>query len=159
MSPATPEDISAIKRIASCVSRRSAAIVSASILALSVLKKEVEEQDASSSSQTPSTAADPSSTSSVSPSSPPSPDNAVVVAYNGSVIERYPSYLENCQAYLNALQAEDDRKEQVHEKRLQPDGELSSISAGRNERGSVIRLVEAKESSLLGAAVALASAG
>jgi len=55
------------------------------------------------------------------------------VAYNGSVIEHYPGYLSNAQQYLN---------------------ELISWS-GRND-GESIELVAARESSLLGAAVALA---
>lgn len=64
-----------------------------------------------------------------------------VVAFNGSVIEQYPGYLQNCQGYLDEL--------------------VSSAGgvdvAGEGEKTPVtIRLVGAKESSLLGAAVALA---
>lgn len=55
-----------------------------------------------------------------------------VVAFNGSVIEQYPHYLQNCQAYLDAL-----------------------VSSAGGRPGAV-GLVGAKESSLLGAAVALA---
>lgn len=51
-----------------------------------------------------------------------------VVAFNGSVIENYPGYLFSCQRYVDELVA---------------------------DRGS-IELVPAKESSLLGAAVASA---
>lgn len=55
-----------------------------------------------------------------------------VVAFNGSVIEHYPRYLESCQGYI--------------------DGLLSSAGAA----AGTISLAGAKESSLLGAAVALA---
>lgn len=55
-----------------------------------------------------------------------------VVAFNGSVIEQYPRYLENCQKYIDDL--------------------LSSLGV----KAAGMSLVGAKESSLLGAAVALA---
>lgn len=53
------------------------------------------------------------------------------VAYNGSVIERYPGYRENCQAYIKEL-------------------------VSGSEYSGQIELVPALESSILGAAVALA---
>lgn len=56
-----------------------------------------------------------------------------VVAFNGSVIENYPRYRANCQAYVNELLA----------------------SKGTDQ--GTIDLVAAKESSLIGAAVALAA--
>lgn len=56
-----------------------------------------------------------------------------VVAFNGSVIEHYPNYLQNCQGYIDSL----------------------ALSSAKGKAGT-IRLVGAKESSLLGAAVALA---
>ena len=55
------------------------------------------------------------------------------VAFNGSVMERYPGYRARCQGYLDALVA-------------------------RSGRPGFVDLVPAVESSLLGAAVALASA-
>lgn len=55
----------------------------------------------------------------------------IMVAFNGSVIESYPGYLQNCQRYI--------------------DGLVSDEMGG-------IKLVAAKESSLLGAAVASACA-
>jgi hexokinase len=55
------------------------------------------------------------------------------VGFNGGVIEKYPGYLNNCQQYINQL----------------------VDSAEFSKRGS-ITLAPAKESSLLGAAVALA---
>ena len=67
-----------------------------------------------------------------------------VVAYNGSVVESYPLYREICQGYLTSLVEAEDSE-------TSPGG----LFPGR--RGA-IELVEAKQSSLLGAAVALASA-
>ncbi|KAF7544498.1 hypothetical protein G7Z17_g9910 [Cylindrodendrum hubeiense] len=58
------------------------------------------------------------------------------VAFNGSVIENYPGYLNSCQQFLDDLVA--DQK------------------SGNGFHGTV-QLVSAKESSLMGAAVALAS--
>lgn len=96
--------------------------------------------------------ADYLASSSSSPSSPPSPSQPFltaaqgeldlqghVVAFNGSVIEQYPRYLQNCQGYLDDL--------------------VSSSSSSTVEgegKPATISLVGAKESSLLGAAVALA---
>jgi hexokinase len=57
------------------------------------------------------------------------------VAFNGSVIENYPGYLSSCQRYVDQL----------------VDGK------GRPE-GGVIELVPAKDSSIMGAAVASACA-
>lgn len=58
------------------------------------------------------------------------------VAFNGSVIESYPGYSKSCQLYLDDLTAEYGKE-------------------GDEKR--TIKLVPAKESSLMGAAVALAS--
>ncbi|KAJ3484931.1 hypothetical protein NLG97_g6934 [Lecanicillium saksenae] len=55
------------------------------------------------------------------------------VSFNGSVIEKNPGYLENCQRYITEL--------------LQSQGYAKTRS---------IELVPAKESSLIGAAVTLA---
>lgn len=56
-----------------------------------------------------------------------------MVAFNGSVIEQYPNYRTNCQRYIDEL----------------VEGKGCAESGG-------IELVPAKESSLLGAAVASA---
>jgi hexokinase len=58
-----------------------------------------------------------------------------MVAFNGSVIENYPGYLANCQSYINDL-----------------------ATANGADHG-LLDLVAAKESSILGAAVALACVG
>lgn len=133
----TTADITFIRTLASYISRRSSAIVAASIFALWQFKNEAE--------------ADYLASSSSSPSSPPTPSQSFltaaqgeldlqghVVAFNGSVIEQYPRYLQNCQSYLDELVS-------------------SSSSAAEGEgKPATISLVGAKESSLLGAAVALA---
>ncbi|KAL6361757.1 hypothetical protein LRP88_05232 [Fusarium phalaenopsidis] len=62
--------------------------------------------------------------------------NETTVAYNGGVIESYPGYLASCQSYLNDLVAAEEKEK-----------------SGKK----TIKLVSAKESSLMGAAVALAS--
>jgi hexokinase len=99
------------------VSRRSAAVVAASVFALWELKREAEAEYAP---QTPGEAAEFAKREAAL--------DHVVVGYNGSVIEHYPGYRQHCQAYIDSL-------------------------AGP---GVSIELVPAKESSLLGAAVALA---
>lgn len=54
------------------------------------------------------------------------------VAFNGSVIEHYPAYQANCQRYIDRL------------------------VGGQSKHAGAIELVPALESSILGAAVALA---
>jgi hexokinase len=61
-----------------------------------------------------------------------------LVAFNGSVIEHYPGYRTACQEFIRGLLAS------------------SSCGAGPDKPPPSIELVAAKESSLLGAAVALA---
>ncbi|OLN85214.1 Hexokinase-1-like protein 2 [Colletotrichum chlorophyti] len=113
----TSSDISALRSLASFVSRRSAAIIAACLHAVWSLRLEAlgEETDEASRQRVEE-------------------ESSLVrtmVAYNGSVIECYPGYLAMCQGYVDAL-------------------------VDSKERG--IDLVPAKESSLLGAGVALARA-
>ncbi|CAK7214942.1 N-acetylglucosamine kinase 1 [Sporothrix bragantina] len=125
-TPPTLDDVRAVCTLASMIAQRSAAIVGASVYALWALKAETEQEYIEASLVQAHT------------------DNAraelaivqarTVVAFNGSVIERYPQYLEQCQAVINSLAA------------TKPSAEVNST----------IDLVPAKESSLLGAAVALA---
>ncbi|KAI2633222.1 hexokinase [Hypomontagnella submonticulosa] len=133
-TPPTVSDMMAIRTLATFISRRSAALLAASVFSLWELRHETEaELDA------------------VLPKPSPSNDSAVVlpspsveeeikegeastkVAFNGSVIEHYPQYLSTCQRYIDDL-----------------------VSHSKNP-GS-IDLVPAMESSILGAAVALACA-
>lgn len=103
-----------LRTLASLISRRSSAIVAASLFALWQFKNEAEAQHVSARSQQELDL------------------EGHVVAFNGSVIEQYPRYLENCQGFI--------------------DGLMSSAQA----KPGTMSLVSAKESSLLGAAVALA---
>ncbi|KAJ4422230.1 N-acetylglucosamine kinase 1 [Gnomoniopsis sp. IMI 355080] len=111
----TTADMAFIRKLASYISRRSSAIVAASLFALWAFKNEAESQHTSANALKELNM------------------DGHVVAFNGSVIEQYPQYLQNCQGYLDAL--------------------LSSSAQGKP---GTISLVGAKESSLLGAAVALA---
>ncbi|KXJ96735.1 hypothetical protein Micbo1qcDRAFT_191404 [Microdochium bolleyi] len=67
------------------------------------------------------------------------------VAYNGSVIEHYPNLRANCQAYLDDLV----RSSRFHQ-------HANGAGAATATVSSPVELVHAVESSLLGAAVALA---
>jgi hexokinase len=118
-----------LRTIATYVSRRSAAIVAASVFGLWQLKRETEAEylrdlTAAASASAPSPFVAETEAELRLP--------RTVVSFNGSVIENYPHYLLNTQKYIDAL--------------LTSDGALP---------GS-IDLVAAKESSLIGAAVALA---
>lgn len=110
----TPADIAFTQTLASYISRRSSAVVAASLFALWEFKNEAESEHPN-----------------INSSTELSMDNHVV-AFNGSVIEHYPHYLQNCQGYI--------------------DGLLASTKG----KSGTMKLVGAKESSLLGAAVALA---
>ncbi|KAG5998703.1 hypothetical protein E4U43_002369 [Claviceps pusilla] len=127
-SPHRPvtSDLAAIKAISSFVSVRSSALVATCVFTLWDMRMDFEQQYIESLPRL-------------------SPDRkrveadmgqlqrTTVVAFNGSVIENYPNYLASCQCYLNQL----------------------IESKGWPERRR-IDFVPAKESSLLGAAVALA---
>ncbi|KAI1388016.1 hexokinase [Hypoxylon trugodes] len=133
-TPPTVSDIAAIRGLASLISRRSAALLAASVFSLWELRHETEAE------HIPNT-----------PKSTPSNDSAVVlpspsideeirdieastkVAFNGSVIEHYPEYRATCQRYIDDL-------------------------VSHSEHPGSVDLVPALESSILGAAVALACA-
>ncbi|KAG6010697.1 hypothetical protein E4U21_005196 [Claviceps maximensis] len=122
----TTSDIAAIKAISSFVSVRSSALVATCVYTLWNMRMDFEQQYINSLSR-------------LLPESERLEADmdhlqlTTVVAFNGSVIENYPGYLASCQRYLDQL---------VESKGL--------VEHGR------INLVPAKESSLLGAAVALA---
>lgn len=121
----TTADIAFIRSLASYISRRSAAIVASSLFALWQFKNEAEADLLASSHPGRPHFAGAAARSELAL-------DGHVVAFNGSVIEHYPRYLQNCQGYIDVL--------------------LSSVGA----RPGTISLAGAKESSLLGAAVALA---
>ncbi|OAA67358.1 hexokinase-like protein [Niveomyces insectorum RCEF 264] len=178
--PPTAADMAAVRTLASLVSRRSAAIVAASVYALWALKAETERAilldlaDADAVASTngnanghAKTENDGDDDDAVSPSvlATNQATNAraeldivqarTVVAFNGSVIERYPHYLERCQTMINALSSSSspaagsigEGQEQQQQQQQQ------------QQQAAIIELVPAKESSLLGAAVALACLG
>ncbi|KAJ9151107.1 Phosphotransferase [Pleurostoma richardsiae] len=124
-SPVDPTvaDIAFLRSLASFVSRRSSAIVAASLFALWELKAEVESEYLRTLGENPYFAAQTQAELEVS---------RTMVAFNGSVIEHYPNYLINCQKYIDDL------------------------VATQGAAPGTVDLVAAKESSLLGAAVALA---
>ncbi|KAI1374494.1 hexokinase [Hypoxylon crocopeplum] len=134
VTPPTISDIAAIRTIATFISRRSAALLAASVFSLWELRHETEaEYVAATLKRAPS-----NDSAVVLPS--PSVDEEIKdvevstkVAFNGSVIEHYPQYLGTCQRYIDDL-------------------------VSRSEHPGSVDLVPALESSILGAAVALACA-
>ncbi|KAH9907338.1 hypothetical protein F4778DRAFT_777768 [Xylariomycetidae sp. FL2044] len=125
--PPTQSDISAIRTLASFISRRSAAILAASVFALWELRHETEAENIA---NTPKVNGHvPFVAEAEAEHTLP----RTKVAFNGSVIEHYPSYRSNCQAHIDELVS-------------------GSVQPG------AVDLVPALESSILGAAVALACA-
>lgn len=123
----TAADLTFLKQLAGLISRRSSALVAAGVHAFWNLR--IDSQNKFVSTLSPE--------SSERDSAEADRDLAeTTVAYNGGVIESYPGYLDSCQSYLNDLVAADKMEK----------------SGNRT-----IKLVSAKESSLMGAAVALAS--
>ncbi|KAK4219818.1 hexokinase-1 [Rhypophila decipiens] len=118
------DDMKFLKTMCSYISRRSASIVAASLVALWELKTEAEAEFLSGLSVDSAFLTETDAEMKLS---------RTMVAFNGSVIEHYPNYQENLKGYINSL--------------------LTS----RNLPTASIDFVLAKESSLLGAAVALAS--
>lgn len=110
-------DISALRDLASFVSRRSAAIVAACLHAIWSLRLEALDDEEAEYAGRERLLKESGLV-------------RTMVAYNGSVIEHYPGYLQMLQGYVDGLVDRKDRS---------------------------IDLVPAKESSLLGAGVALAT--
>jgi hexokinase len=82
------------------------------------------------------------------------------VAFNGSVVERYPGYRERLQGFVDALLADAGRERTEGGSEAQGengDGNVNETGVeDQKGKGGAIVLVEASESSLRGAAVALA---
>ncbi|KAK0122708.1 hypothetical protein ONS96_009743 [Cadophora gregata f. sp. sojae] len=104
-SPPTHADMQALRVISSAVTYRASGVIAAGVHGLWQLRNDAEAIRAAESSHT-------------------------VVAYNGSVMENYPSFKENCQDHLDGL-----------------------VEASGAQKGTV-ELIYAEESSLLGAAIA-----
>lgn len=119
--------MAAIRTLASLISRRSSALVAASIFALWDFKAEAEGEFLR------SLTAGPSESHFAAETQAELDLARTHVAFNGSVIEQYPDYLAGCQRYIDDL-----------------------VSAEAGAAPGTVDLVAAKESSLLGAAVALA---
>ncbi|KAK8085042.1 Hexokinase [Apiospora hydei] len=111
-SPVKPtvSDLAAIRALASFISRRSAALLAASVFSLILRAPHPLVAEAAAEHALERTK----------------------VAFNGSVIEHYPAYQTNCQRYIDQL------------------------VGGQSKHKGAIELVPALESSILGAAVALA---
>ncbi|KAK1634417.1 hexokinase [Colletotrichum phormii] len=132
----TSSDLSALRSLASFVSRRSAAIIAACIhavwsLRLEALAEERATKKTTASNQEATQQEEEAEAELHQRIEKETSLARTMVAYNGSVIECYPGYLAMCQTYVNALVNRSDRS---------------------------VELVPAKESSLLGAGVALAKA-
>lgn len=127
--PATAADISAIRTLASLISRRSAALLGAAVFSLWELRHEtaIEQacNDDDAEEEKPAVEEDLAA--------PPH----TKVAFTGSVIEHYPGYLARCQDHITTLVS---------------GAENPILAAGS------IDLVPATESSIIGAAVALGCA-
>ncbi|KAI8681405.1 Phosphotransferase [Fusarium keratoplasticum] len=128
-SPHTPttSDMSFLKQLASFISTRSSALVATGVYTFWNLRIE---------SQNNFISALPLDSPLRESAEADRDLNETTVAYNGGVIESYPGYLASCQSYLNDLVAAEEKEK-----------------SGKK----TIKLVSAKESSLMGAAVALAS--
>lgn len=134
--PPTAADLAAIRTLASCTSQRSAALLAACVFGLWEMRHETEAEYLG--TQTPPPQADakaptPRKASFVAEARVEVKLPQTTVGFNGSVIERYPGYRDNCQTYINSL-------------------------TSSSEHVGDIQLVPALESSILGAAVALACA-
>jgi hexokinase len=137
----TTADLAFLRALASYIARRSAAIVAASLFALWELKAEAERELITDASSSPSFAA------AAAEAELALSDSKITVAYNGSVVENYPGYRDHLQSYIDQLVS-------ISQERSQDQGQDQGTVA-RGAEG-VIALVEARESPLLGAAVALA---
>ncbi|KAK4232555.1 hexokinase-1 [Podospora fimiseda] len=128
----TTADLSFLRTLASYISQRSASIVAASLFALWELKAETDRELLSSLSEgSPDLIRQTEMELKIA-------QEITIVAFNGSVIENYPGYKENLQGYIDGLVAG------------------SAILGGGSKKTAGMKLMPARESSLLGAAVALA---
>ncbi|KAK4107962.1 actin-like ATPase domain-containing protein [Canariomyces notabilis] len=138
----TTADLAFLRALASYIARRSAAIVAASLFALWELKAEAERELITDASSSPSFAA------AAAEAELALSDAKTTVAYNGSVVENYPGYRDHLQSYIDQLVS-------ISQERRSQDQGQDQGTVARGAEG-VIALVEARESPLLGAAVALA---
>lgn len=156
----TTADISFVRTLAGHIARRSASVIATSLHALWELKAEAEQEllDTLSNSTTSSSPIFPlmeektkKAEETAAELAIAAPGGTTTVAFNGSVVEQYPGYRGWLQGFVDGLLAADDDDDKPANGSA--DGNGNGKKAGK---GSVV-LVEAKESSLRGAAVALAS--
>lgn len=116
----------ALKHLASLVARRSAAIVATAVFTLWELRAELSLEHGE--VLTNNSSAEGKDGEELVREVVQAESRRTTVAFNGAVVESYPGYLEDCQAQLDGLVG----------------------------KGGRVELVEARDSSLLGAAVAVA---
>ncbi len=124
----TQTDILFLRTLARHITRRSASLVAASLYALWELKAEAERDLLTTVPKTSEFAAETAAEIEIAERGKTS------VAYTGSVVEQYPGYRGALQGFVDALLGEDN---------------------GKGKGGEIV-MVGARESSLRGAAVALA---
>ncbi|PHH55159.1 Hexokinase-1 [Ceratocystis fimbriata CBS 114723] len=130
----TAADLGAIRRIASAIARRSSSLIATSVYALWDLRSSLSREHATSFAPGDPRRAQLEAEADL---------GETAVAFNGSVIEKYPGYLQRCSAVLGGLvdaarRAKTDGREALQEEKR------------------AVTLVMAQESSLFGAAIALA---
>jgi hexokinase len=137
----TAQDMRFVRELASYIARRSAAVIAASLVALWELKADAEIEllealAAESAAEESPFVAEARTEVRIAE------EETTMVAYTGSVVEFYPGYRDQLQEFIDALLAEEGASST---------GDLKGRA--KRKKGS-IGLVEAKESSLRGAAVA-----
>ncbi|KAL5601009.1 hypothetical protein BROUX41_005840 [Berkeleyomyces rouxiae] len=136
----TTTDLGAIRSIASTIARRSSALVATSVYALWDLRSSLSREYAASFAADDPRRAQLEAEAAL---------DETAVAFNGSVIEKYPGYLERCSTVLGNLVAA-ACKTQADEYGVKP------VAPKTKQAERVVTLVMAQESSLFGAAIALA---
>lgn len=145
----TTTDMSFLRALARHITRRSASLVAASLFALWELKAEAEAELLSTLAQSESGNDAESSSSAFAAETATEialSRGTTTVAFNGSVVEFYPGYREALQGFVDGLLADAGGEADEGE---------NGAGSGSGKMGEIV-LVEANESSLRGAAVALA---
>ncbi|KAL1994578.1 hypothetical protein VTN49DRAFT_2048 [Thermomyces lanuginosus] len=137
-TPPSVDDLRFLQAVTRVVSKRAAGYLATAIHSMWCLQNQAESASKSVNLSKPGLSGTPDVTvSEVSSSATSSPD--LTIACDGSVINKYPGFRENCQRYLNTLTAQTN-------------------AASGEEGGGSITLELADESAIFGAAVAVATA-
>ena len=126
----TPGDMAFLRSLTTAIARRSASIVAASLHAIWELRREGVREAIEIMDSAHAATAERTAAAEAELAL-----ERTMVAFNGSVVESYPGYRDTCQGLIN---------------------ELVAATSGDTKVG--LDLVPAKESSILGAGVALAAA-